>query len=121
VIAFGILLLGAVGALARSLVDAAVSPRVSKRLPYGTLVVNVIGSFILGFVTGLVLYHAGSVNMRVLIGTGFCGAFTTWSSLSWETMRLVEEGSTGSAAIAVFGGVATSLLAAAAGLILATL
>ena len=95
--------------------------RVSDRLPYGTLAVNVIGSFVLGFVTGLVLYHDGSTDTRTLIGTGFCGAFTTWSTLSWETVRLVEEGSTGAAAVAVFGGVATSLLAAAVGLALATL
>ncbi len=120
-IAVGILVLGAVGAMARYVIDGTITERVSNRLPYGTLVVNVIGSFILGFVTGLVLYHDDSTTIRTLVGTGFCGAFTTWSTLSWETLRLVEEGDTGAAAVAMLGGVATSMLAAALGLMLATL
>ena len=120
-IAIGVTVFGAFGALARYLVDGAVTERVKARLPYGTLLVNVVGSFILGFVTGLVLYHAGSTQLRTLIGTGFCGAFTTWSTLSWETVRLVEERDSGRAAVTVLGGIATSLVAAAVGLALATL
>ncbi len=120
-IAVGILLFGAAGAIARYVVDGAVTERVSNRLPYGTLIVNVIGSFILGFVTGLVLYHDDSTTIRTLIGTGFCGAFTTWSTLSWETLRLVEDGDSGAATVAVLGGIGTSMLAAAIGLAIATL
>jgi CrcB protein len=120
-IAAGILLFGAAGAVARYVIDGTVTERVDNRLPYGTLAVNVIGSFILGFVTGLVLYHDDSTTIRTLVGTGFCGAFTTWSTLSWETLRLVEEGDTGAAAVTVFGGIATSMIAAAIGLALATL
>ena len=120
-IAVGILVFGAIGAVARYFVDGVVTDRVEGRLPYGTLVVNVAGSFILGVVVGLVLYHGGSANTRALIGTGFCGAFTTWSALSWETMRLVEDGATGAAVLALIVGVSTSLLAAAAGLVLSSL
>jgi CrcB protein len=120
-IAAGILVFGAIGAIARYVIDGTVTERVKDHLPYGTLLVNVLGSFILGFVTGLVLYHDDSATIRTLVGTGFCGAFTTWSTLSWETLRLVEEGDTGTAAVTVLGGIATSMLAAAVGLALATL
>lgn len=120
-IAIGVLVFGAIGAVARYFVDGVVTERVEGRLPYGTLAVNVTGSFILGVVVGLVLYHGGSANTRTLVGTVFCGAFTTWSALSWETVRLVEDGASGAAVLAVIVGVATSLLAAAAGLLLSSL
>lgn len=120
-IAVGVLVFGAIGAVARYFVDGVVTERVEGSLPYGTLVVNVAGSFILGVVLGLVLYHGGSASTRTLIGTGFCGAFTTWSALSWETTRLVEDGASRAAVLAVVVGVSTSLLAAAAGLVLGSL
>lgn len=120
-IALGVVVLGSLGALTRYFMDDAVSRRTKSRLPYGTQLVNVTGSFLLGFVTGLVLYHSGSADTRTLVGTGFCGALTTWSTLSWETVRLVEDGETSTAVVAMLGGVAVCLLAAALGLAVASL
>ncbi len=111
-------LAGSVGAVARYLADGAVQDRTSGVFPAGTLVVNVAGSLVLGIVTGLTWYHGFGSSGRALVGTGFCGAFTTWSTVSWETVRLTEQGSYGAAAVTAFGGLATSLAAAGLGIVL---
>ncbi len=87
---------GAVGAVARYLIDGAVQDRTSGSFPFGTLTVNVVGSLILGVITG-VGWHDADSTTRAILGTGFCGGLTTWSTASWETVRLVEEGATATA------------------------
>jgi CrcB protein len=109
---------GAIGAVARYLVDGVVQDRSSGVLPYGTLTVNVVGSLVLGLVTGLALYHGLAVAPRAVIGSGFCGGLTTWSSASWETVRLGEDGSWAAAAGNALGGPAASIVVAALGLVL---
>ncbi|HET7490029.1 MAG TPA: fluoride efflux transporter CrcB [Acidimicrobiales bacterium] len=111
---------GAVGAPARFLVDGWVADRVGGAFPWGTLVVNVAGSLVLGVVTGLVLYHGFPATTRVVAGTGFCGAFTTFSTFAYETVRLAEEGETRPAAVNVAVTLCSGLAAAAAGLALAS-
>lgn len=76
---------GAIGAVCRHVVGAAVP---SETFPFGTLTVNVVGSFVLGFVTFL---DVGG-DLLLLVGTGACGAFTTFSSFSFDTVRLWETG-----------------------------
>ena len=88
---------GAVGAIARYLLDGAVQDRTSGIFPYGTLTVNVAGSLVLGFLAGYTLSHTGGGTAKTVVGTGFCGALTTWSTASWETVRLAEEGAAGTA------------------------
>ncbi len=85
----------AVGAPARYLTDRAVQVRHDTVFPWGTFVVNVVGSFVLGLVVGATA-GGGVVDERVglLVGTGFCGGFSTYSTFSYETLRLVEEGAT---------------------------
>ena len=83
---------GAVGAPLRYLVDGAVSDRVRGALPLGTLIVNVSGSLALGVLTGLALYHGFPNTSRIVLGTGFCGAYTTFSTFTFETVRLAAEG-----------------------------
>src|SRR4051812_28663878 len=71
---------GALGAPTRFLVGAAVSARTRSGFPWGTLVVNATGSLALGVLTGLALYHAFPAAPKLVLGTGFCGAYTTFST-----------------------------------------
>ncbi len=80
------------GAPMRFLIDAAVENRHQHPRPHGTLVVNALGSLILGVVTGLTLRGQISGDVDTVIGTGFCGALTTFSTFAVETVRLLEEG-----------------------------
>jgi CrcB protein len=112
---------GAVGAVARYVLDALVQQRVPRDRPWGTFVINVSGSFVLGLLTGLALYHGLGKAPKTVLGTGFCGAFTTFSTYTFETVRLAEEGEFTVAFVYVAGSVVAGLLAAAAGLGLAGL
>ena len=78
---------GAVGAAGRYLIDRLVSARAPGALPAGTLTVNLVGSLALGVATGF-LTTTGSAY--ALLGTGVCGAFTTWSTLAVETAELLR-------------------------------
>jgi CrcB protein len=114
-------LAGAVGAPVRYLVDLAVAARTEGAFPWGTLVVNATGSFVLGALTGLALYHAFPHTARVVLGSGFCGAYTTFSTFTFETTRLAEEGATKDAARNVVVTVVVCAAAGAAGLALTAL
>jgi fluoride exporter len=100
---------GAVGAPVRYLVHRAVQERARGVFPWGTLTVNLVGCFILGCLAG-----AASENVRLLIGTGFCGALTTFSTFGYETSRLASEGSRRAA-------IANVVVSVGLGLALATL
>ena len=98
----------AVGAVARYLVaNLVVKWQGSGPFPTATLVVNVIGSFVLG----LVVLGGASDPAALLIGTGACGAFTTYSSFSVQTVRLWEDGKVGLAAVNAVGNFALSAAA----------
>ena len=112
---------GAVGAVARFLTDAAVQGRGTRSFPGGTLTVNIVGSFILGVVTGMAWYHGLGSRTHAVVGVGFCGAFTTWSSVSWETVRLAEDGLGRQALLNLVGGVAAALAAAGVGIVVVAL
>ena len=112
----GIAVAGALGAPARYLVDGLVQDRTRGPFPWGTFVVNVTGSFVLGVVTALALHHGFGGAPRRWLATGLCGSFTTFSTFSWETVRLLEEERWATAAANAGGSVAAGLLAAAAGM-----
>lgn len=112
---------GGVGAVLRYLTDGAVQDRVSGPMPYGTLTVNVAGSLLLGFLTGMGIYHSLSGDARAVLGAGLCGGLTTWSTASWESVRLVEDGCYRTAFVYTLGGLAAAVLAAGAGMALAAL
>ncbi|HSN44378.1 MAG TPA: fluoride efflux transporter CrcB [Propionibacteriaceae bacterium] len=86
-------LAGGLGAVARFLVDAAIGRRVARPgLPLGTLVINVTGSLLLGLITGWWSVAGGDPTLRLVLGTGFLGGYTTFSTASVEAARLAREG-----------------------------
>lgn len=111
----------AVGAVARYLVDGYVGDRTEGAFPWGTFLVNASGSLLLGLLTGLSLYHAFPKTPKVVLGTGFCGAYTTFSTFTFETVRLLEGGAVSEAFRNAFGTLVTCAAAAAAGVALAAL
>ena len=81
-------LAGGLGAVARFLLESRINSRFSVPVPLGTLVINVMGSLLLGLITAAALNHLGfSQNLKEPLGTGFCGGFTTFSTASVETAR----------------------------------
>ncbi|MFD0143137.1 MULTISPECIES: fluoride efflux transporter CrcB [unclassified Streptomyces] len=93
-----------VGAPLRYLTDRALRARRDSVFPWGTFTVNVVGSFVLGLLTGVSSAHA-----RLLLATGLCGALTTYSTFSYETLKLYESGAKGYAAANVAGSLAAGL------------
>ncbi len=108
-----------VGAPLRYVVDTAVADRVGGLFPWGTLVVNLSGCFALGLLTGLAMYDGLPGTPRTVLGTGLIGAYTTFSTFSYETVALVEEGEARLAARNVAFSAVIGTLAAAAGFALA--
>lgn len=102
----------AVGAPLRYLIDRYVQGRHDTGFPRGILVVNTIGSFVLGVVVGA----AAPPAVAALLGTGFCGAFTTWSTLAQDTVTLARTGSRRAALLNAIGSVLVGSVAAALGL-----
>ncbi|MFL6136635.1 MAG: fluoride efflux transporter CrcB [Frankiaceae bacterium] len=109
------------GAIARYVLDQVVQHRTRAVLPYGTLLVNVTGSFLLGLVTGLAAHHGLPRTPTLVIGTGFAGGYTTLSTWAWETVALAEGGDLPRAGANVALSIVAGLAAAAAGLSLALL
>lgn len=114
-------LAGAVGAPLRYVVDTLVSDRVDGAFPFGTLVVNVSGSFVLGGLSGLAIYHGLPGTPKVIVGAGLVGAYTTFSTFGFETVALLEAGAVALAARNVVLSAVVGGAAAAAGLALAAL
>ncbi|WP_454685034.1 fluoride efflux transporter CrcB [Ancylobacter moscoviensis] len=110
-----------IGGVLRHLVNLA-GPRVfGTGFPAGTLLINVLGSFLIGCVAGWLAFKAGeswSQNVRLFVVTGILGGFTTFSAFSLETTLLAERGEMGLAALYVGGSVALSLFAVFGGLAL---
>ncbi len=112
----GVMLLGGAGAICRFLLDKAVTKRVGRPFPFGTLVVNLSGAWLLGFLGGIGL----SAHLALLAGTGFVGSYTTFSTWMLETQRLGEERQVVSAFANIAVSVAFGLAAAWLGLWMGT-
>jgi fluoride exporter len=108
-----------VGAPLRYLTDRAVQSRHDSVFPWGTFAVNVTGCLILGLLTGAVAAGAAGSHLQLVLGTGLCGALTTYSTFSYETLRLTETGARFYAAANVVASVVAGLGAAFAGVALA--
>lgn len=106
---------GAVGAPLRYLADLLVQSRHDSVFPWGTFIANVVGSFVLGVVLGAASTGALAPEMVALVGTGVCGALTTFSTFGFETVRLVEEGSWATAGLNVVLSLTVGFAAGLAG------
>ncbi|MEU1465547.1 fluoride efflux transporter CrcB [Streptomyces sp. NPDC005727] len=83
---------GVIGAPMRYLIDRTVQARHDTAFPWGTFAANVTGSVILGALTGAALAGAAPQDVQLFLGTGLCGALTTYSTFSYETLSLAETG-----------------------------
>ena len=84
-------LCGAVGAVARFTIDAAFRRRFATSFPWPTVLINITGSLLLGVLTGLLMHHHTGKDTVLLVGTGFCGGYTTFSTAMFETVRLIQQ------------------------------
>lgn len=107
---------GAVGAVLRHVIDAALTRSVEGDYPWGVFTVNVLGSFLLGLLTPLV-----SPAVAVALGVGLCGALTTFSTLAAQAWGFAEAGRWWRATVVVFGSAVASLAAAGLGLALSSI
>jgi fluoride exporter len=112
---------GAAGACLRFVADRRVQSWHDSVFPWGTLAVNVVGSLILGFLSGAALFGAHSPIVHSLVGVGFCGALTTYSTFGYESVRLFADGARLYSVLNVVVTVLAGLLAGVAGMALATL
>ncbi|HEV3172587.1 MAG TPA: fluoride efflux transporter CrcB [Actinocrinis sp.] len=109
----------ALGAIARYLLDQTVTRRLRTVFPLGTWLINITGSFVLGLIAGTAAHHGLSPRVVAIVGTGVCGGYTTFSTFSHDTIRLMEDGSGLTALGNAVGSIASGLAAAALGLGLA--
>jgi len=112
-----VLLGAALGAPLRYSIDRAVQSRHDTVFPWGTFTVNITACAVLGFLTGAPTAAAVPQSLQHLIGPGLCGALSTYSTFSFETLRLAETGSRyfafANAAVSVVAGLGTAFLATA--------
>lgn len=109
---------GAIGASSRYLVNVASGRVFGMGFPYGTVIVNVFGSMLMGALV-VVLAHKGGMRLAPFLMTGVLGGFTTFSAFSLDALTIWERGQSALAAGYVFGSVALSLLGIVAGMALA--
>lgn len=109
---------GGVGAALRFVLDGLLRSRLPRGFPWSTVVINVSGSFLLGFVTALTLGQLMPSPVALVIGTGVMGGYTTFSTSSVETVRLLGGRRVVPALVNALGTVVLAVLAAGAGLVL---
>jgi CrcB protein len=111
---------GGLGAVARFVLDGAVRARLRTAIPVGTMTINVLGSLLLGALAGLVAGGHLPAVAGTVAGIGFLGGFTTFSTASLETVRLIQSRRPGRGLVNAFGTAVLAVAAAAAGLAVGT-
>ncbi len=107
---------GFLGSILRYAVGKSIDGKLNASFPWGTLTVNVIGSFIIGFVYVLAIRKVGiTENWRLFIGAGFCGGFTTFSAFAWENVNLLDQKLIGTSLLYIISSIMLGLLAIVAG------
>lgn len=103
---------GMIGAPARYLTDRFVQVRHDSVFPWGTIVINIAGSAVLGFLLGAQQQLGLPAQVVDAVGTGFCGGLTTFSTFGYETLRLLEDGAIAEAGLNLLGSMVVGVLAA---------
>lgn len=107
---------GGIGAVLRYLTDLAVSAKLGRTMPWGTMVINVAGSAGAGLVLGLTTYQQVSPKAATIILIGFLGGFTTASTIAFEAARLVQTRRLAASAAVIVGTMIAAIAAGIAGL-----
>ena len=118
-IALWVVLAGGAGATSRFVLDGVIRSRLKTEFPYATVLINIAGSAILGIVAGLVAFRSAPEQVQAIVGVGFCGGFTTFSTASVETVRLLERRRYGPAAYNAVGTALTTTAVAGAAMVAA--
>ena len=107
---------GFIGSISRYLTVRFIDSRMAAVLPYGTLLVNIVGSFLLGLLYGIAMRYTGvTENWRLFLGAGFCGGFTTFSAFAFENVNLIQHKSYGVSLTYIVVSIGIGLSALAAG------
>lgn len=109
---------GAIGAVLRYVLGGWIQGRLGPDFPWGTFIVNVSGSLLIGVVLGLVERGALSAEARLFLAVGILGGYTTFSTFSYETLQLIEDGNLASTLLNALGQVAASLVAVYVGVVI---
>lgn len=112
---------GSLGAVCRFVLDGYIKAKYNHGFPWATLLINTTGSLLLGLTTGILIKHQGFSTNEAIIGIGFCGGYTTFSTASFETVRLLEQRRYYRASVQSVGGLVASVVAAALGVALGQL
>lgn len=107
---------GGAGSVCRLVLDGVIRSWIRSDLPWGTITLNLTGSFVLGVITGLAVDAVVSDSVRMVVGTGFLGGYTTFSTASVETVRLLQQRRLLAGGLNAFGVLAGATGAAALGL-----
>jgi CrcB protein len=110
-------LAGALGAVARYLLGFFVAQRLATKIPVGTLIINVSGAFVIGVLFALASRSIVSSVLQTILATGFLGGYTTFSTMSWESVQLVRGGLLSSSVLYLAASLVLGLCAASAGLV----
>jgi CrcB protein len=100
-----------IGGISRYLLSQVIQLKVASAFPYGTLIVNIIGCFLIGIVYGLFERSGITNEWRLILATGLIGGFTTFSAFSLESLKLIRDGQAGSALIYILCSVVIGLAA----------
>lgn len=109
-------LAGGAGATVRFMVDGLIRAHQKSSFAWATTVINVSGSLVLGFLTGLTIERFVTTDVSIVIGTGFLGGYTTFSTASYETVQLIKKGRYGASFISGIVMLVLSVAAAVIGL-----
>ena len=111
---------GGVGSILRYLTSLLSHRSFGDKFPFGTIIVNIVGCLIVGILIGLLSkINPADTNMKILLITGFCGGFTTFSALSAESFAMIESGNILTAILYIAGSIIIGLLAVWLGLVIA--